>query len=93
MPDFLRIMLSIVVKYDLNSVQCSGACRELISVHVQMLPPGDLQITPRRVLLAIEGNVLIVSHTATGQSDRQVSVVVRVRVPHVASVQDHSPIE
>ena len=74
-------------------VQCASAAAERVCFDTEVLKHRDKEVAQRFVLIAPEGEVLAVLETATSKKDRQVRVVVRVGIPHVAAEQDHRAVQ
>ena len=76
-----------------DQIQCPCAAAELIGFNTEVLEHRDKQITQGLIMIPAKGNVLTVSQAASTNQDGQVRVVMRVRVTHVASKQDHRAVE
>src|SRR5262249_30670055 len=69
-----------------------AAC-ERISLNADPLQHRDEQVAQGSIVVALEGDMLPMPESAASKQNRQIRIVVDVRIAHVASVQHHGLIQ
>ena len=74
-------------------MQSACATRKSRYFHPHVLQHAEVKIGQRNVVVLVECEVLAVAEAAASEDDRQVFVVVDVRIAHVAAIEHHGAIQ
>jgi hypothetical protein len=78
---------------DFETCHTARAAGEAFGLNAHPLQHRDEQIAQRRIVVGPEDEVLSVPESASSEENREVRIIVNVRVAHVAAIEHHGMVE